>query len=427
MLDHLKETLHSLKHKSDYQLQIPVSSQGSSQGSTINQGHPRPNKEPNPQLISITQKCIDVFLASSQSNGEIGGLGYWQTANGYTAMARHDLYSGSDKNIQLLAQRVETVARHHPGLINEFNDDTLWWGHCLLDVYQVSCRPELAEMAVSLHRHVGKYVVKRGTHRVRDMDMGGAVLWTTKPKEDQVNAITTGLYAEFSARLAALVQDSPRGQMEWLRSAEVSLDWVLRCRYRAHEALVLDTIKLNSGECLDWTFTYNTGQAMSACVALFEAMHTEAGQDGGSYKGLKSAEQYLQLACEMASKSMHRSGWVEQEGVLTEHGAYGKGNHEPWKNNDAVGFKSVLIRALAKLYRVLGECGRETKLMREIGRFVEKQFEALQERSTNGKGQYGPWWNGPMECPTSHSQMAVLDVMAAIHLVRGEEVDRGNG
>jgi hypothetical protein len=419
MLDHLKETFHSLKQKHENQLQVAVS--------TPNQGQPKSNKEPDPQLIAITQKCINVFLASSQSNGEIGGLGYWQTANGYTAIALHDFYSGSDKNIQLLTQRAETVAKHHPGLINEFNDDTLWWGNCLLDVYQLNFRPELVEMAVSLHHHVGKYVIKRGAHCVKGMDMGGAVLWNSKPGVDQVNAITTGLYAELSARLAAVVQDSPRGQMEWLRGAEISLDWVFRCRYRAHEALVLDTIKLNSGECLDWTFTYNTGQAISACVALFEAMQPKAGQNEGSYKGLKSAEQYLLLACEMASKGMHRSGWVSQDGILTEHGAYGKGKHDPWKNNDAVGFKSVLIRALAKLYRVLGDCGRETQLKWEIGRFVERQFEALQEKDTNGKGQYGPWWDGPMECPTSHSQMAVLDVMAAVHLVRGVEVGRGNG
>ena len=33
----------------------------------------------------VAQQAIDVFLLSSQSNGEIGGIGHWQTANGYTA------------------------------------------------------------------------------------------------------------------------------------------------------------------------------------------------------------------------------------------------------------------------------------------------------------------------------------------------------
>lgn len=324
----------------------------------------------------------------------------------------------------MLARRLETVSSHHPDLINEFNDDTLWWGNCLLDIHQLNQSPENVRAVVKLQQHVSRSVVLRGAYRVRDMDMGGAVMWTTRAGEDQVNSITTGLYAEVCARLAGLVQDSPK-RREWLMEAERSLDWVLRCRYREHEALVLDTIKLKSKECVDWSFTYTTGQAISACVALFEALsmlHTETEhRDGKEYRGSKSAEQYLQLACEMARKSMCREGWVEQNGILTEHGAYGKGNHEPWKNDDAVGFKSVLVRGLAKLNRVLAmDTGKEnTQLKAEIGRFIENQFYALQERNTNGNGQYGPWWNGPMEMPTSHSQMAVLDVMAAIHLVKG--------
>lgn len=425
MLGHLKETLHSLKHKNDYQLQAPITSAGGSHIQTPNEAHhPNLKKETNPQLLSITQKCIEVFLASSQPNGEIGGIGYWQTANGYTAIALHDHYSGGTRNVPLLSQRLATVSSHHADLINEFNDDTLWWGNCLLDIHQLNQNPENIRAVVKLQTHVSGSVVPRGAFRVRDMDMGGAVMWTTRKGEDQVNSITTGLYAEVCARLAGLVQDSPK-RREWLAEAEGSLDWVFRCRYREREALVLDTIKLDSKECVDWSFTYTTGQAISACVALFEALsmlHTETGQrDGKEYRASKSAERYLHSACKMARKSMYREGWVEKDGVLTEHGAYGKGNHEPWKNDDAVGFKSVLVRGLAKLYRVLAVDGGRgyTQLRGEIGQFIEKQFDALQEKNTNGNGQYGPWWDGPMEMPTSHSQMAVLDVMAAIYLVKG--------
>lgn len=79
----------------------------------------------------------------------------------------------------------------------------------------------------------------------------------------------------------------------------------------------------------------------------------------------------------------------------------------------------MLVRALAKLYSALGK--EHEQLKSEIGDFIEKQFESLRKNNTNGNGQYGPWWGGPMEMPTSHSQMAVLDVMAAIHLVRGSK------
>ncbi|KAG9627930.1 hypothetical protein KCU64_g18079, partial [Aureobasidium melanogenum] len=132
----------------------------------------------------------------------------------------------------------------------------------------------------------------------------------------------------------------------------------------------------------------------------------------------KSPHEYLALACNMARKAICRDGWVEQDGTLTEHGAYGKGNHEPWKNDDAVGFKSVLLRSLAKLLKVLRDTNQEPDLQRQLTEFIKKQFDSLQQRNTNGNNQYGPWWNGPMEIPTSHSQMAALDVMAAIHLVQ---------
>lgn len=126
---------------------------------------------------------------------------------------------------------------------------------------------------------------------------------------------------------------------------------------------------------------------------------------------------YLKDACQMARHAMRRSSWVDEDGTLTERGAYGKDNHEAWKNDDAVGFKAILLRSLAKLYMVLRDYDLDHELQNLLRAFVQKQFDSLQQKNTNHKGQYGPWWNGPMDTPTSHSQLAALDVMASIHLV----------
>ena len=115
---------------------------------------------------------------------------------------------------------------------------------------------------------------------------------------------------------------------------------------------------------------------------------------------------------------MCRLGWVEADGTLTESGTYGRDNHKAWQNDDSIGFKSILLRSLAKLYKLLKEHDLNHDLQGALRRFIEKQFASLQQRDTNGNGQYGPWWNGPMDMPTSHSQLAALDVMAAIQLVR---------
>ncbi|THY93253.1 hypothetical protein D6C95_05920 [Aureobasidium pullulans] len=275
----------------------------------------------------------------------------------------------------------------------------------LLDPYYV-------DNAVKIWQHVRRSMLSPGQAKVRDMDMAGAVMWTTRPNEDQVNAITTGLFSELSARLA-LLQKPGRETAEMLDAAEKSFAWIERCRYRSNECIVLDTIKLKSQECVDWTFTYCTGQAIAAATAIFATL--SFGQQGSQCN--KSPHEYLSLACDMARKAICRNGWVEKD-VLTEHGAYGKGNHEPWKNDDAVGFKSVLLRSLAKLLKVLRDTNQEPDLQHQLTEFIKKQFDSSQKKNTNGNNQYGPWWAGPMEMPTSHSQMAALDIMAAIHLVQ---------
>ncbi|TIA45304.1 hypothetical protein D6C79_05754 [Aureobasidium pullulans] len=276
----------------------------------------------------------------------------------------------------------------------------------LLDPYYV-------DNAVKIWQHVRRSMLSPGQAKVRDMDMAGAVMWTTRPNEDQVNAISTGLFSELSARLA-LLQKPGRETAEMLDAAEKSFAWIERCRYRSNECIVLDTIKLKSQECVDWTFTYCTGQAIAAATAIFATL--SFGQQGSQCN--KSLHEYLSLACNMARKAICRNGWVEKDGILTEAGAYGKGNHEPWKNDDAVGFKSVLLRSLAKLLKVLRDTNQEPDLQHQLTEFIMKQFDSSQKNNTNGNNQYGPWWAGPMEMPTSHSQMAALDIMAAIHLVR---------
>jgi len=358
-------------------------------------------------LAHVSQGAIDMFFLSKQDNGEIGGIGYWQTANGYTAVVLYDVWSNTNRNRRVLEDQINRVTHFHPNLINEFNDDTLWWAQCCMAMYELTSSPHYLDIAIAIWNHVSRSVVRRGAHNVHNMDMGGGVFWTTKPGEDALNAITTGLFAELSALLATLPQGHhPRlpNHQTLVTSARASLDWITRCRYRAHDAIVTDTIKLRTSECVDWTFTYNTGALLSACVATYTATRDH---------------QYVVLGSTLARAAMSRDGWVDSNGVLTEAGAYGPERHKAHENNDAVGFKSVLLRALAKFYIVLRRFDLDSELAGLIAEFVRRNYRAVTERDTNGRNQYGPWWNGPMDLPTSHSQMAVLDVFAAVAAVGG--------
>jgi uncharacterized protein YyaL (SSP411 family) len=361
----------------------------------------------------ITQRAINIYMVSKKPNGEMGGIGWWQTANGYTAMALHDLWSNSSHNNDALCTAIRQCEANHKDLVNPFNDDMLWWGMLCLHMYSIKEDQWFLDQARGIWRHVRRSVCRKGEVFFQGKDMEGAVFWTTRPGEEQINAITTGLFAELSVRLALVAKSESReldlSYEEYIETARRSLGWILRCRYRPRQGLVLDNIKLKQGKVNDWVFTYNTGVTLGVCALLFEATEEE---------------EYMTLARHMALKAMTRTGpkgWVEDDGVLTEKRAYGRGTHDPWKPNDAVGFKAVLIRQLCTLYGVINRMrywDEKALLLRNmIKNFIGINFRSQLERNTNGKGQYGPWWAGPFECPTSHAQMAVLDVMAAVRLV----------
>ncbi|KAL2393591.1 hypothetical protein ABEF93_003807 [Exophiala dermatitidis] len=368
-----------------------------------------------PPLVNTTQAAIDVFLASKQANGQIAGLGYWQVANGYTAIALHDSWSNTTGNAGILHELLVEVETNVTNCIDDFNDDSMWWGIFLLEMYDLTQDSSHLSVAQNIWTHVRDFVIPPGKYIINGTDMEGGVMWSNMNNETQVNAITTGLFSELSARLA-LVQADVKAQKDFLQFAVYSLFWILRCRYVSDEFLVLDNINLETGKCFDWSFTYNTGQAIAAAMAVYDVMKRTPAQPAHS----PGAGTYLDMACNMARAAMTRPTWVDPDGTLTERGAYpgtGPNAKTASENDDAVGFKAVLLRSLAKLYRILLRDQTYPDLQEQLAKFIIWQYQSLQQRDTNGNGQYGPWWAGPMDLPTSHSQLAALDVMAAIHAV----------
>ncbi|EXJ85174.1 hypothetical protein A1O3_05849 [Capronia epimyces CBS 606.96] len=425
-------------------------------------------------LINTTQVAIDVFLASKQANGQISGLGYWQVANGYTAIALHDSWTNTSGNVEVLNELLTEVEANQTDCIDDFNDDSMWWGIFLLDMYDLTRDSHHLAVAQNIWAHVREYVIPPGKYVINGTDMEGGVMWSNKNNETQVNAITAGLFSELSARLALTLAPAPGSasasvpamvppdgsgshRQEFLDHAIFSLFWILRCRYVPAQYLVLDHIDLETGQSFDWTFTYNTGQAIAASIAVYDAMkqvqpqpqtrptaptHSNvAGLSPSTYPPTHSniaalspspsTDTYLDLACQMARHAMTRESWIDPDGTLTERAAYPgspPNQKSAAENDDAVGFKAVLVRSLAKLYRILSRDCLYPDVQDQLVRFIAWQFQSLQERDTtaNGTGQYGPWWAGPMDLPTSHSQLAALDVMAAIHAVAPAIADRGS-
>ncbi|KAK3625770.1 hypothetical protein LTR56_019398 [Elasticomyces elasticus] len=387
--------------------------------------------QPSDDYLAATQKCIDVYLLSQGPRGGINGIGWWQWANGYAAISLHDYWSGSNKNYQCLAGALRKCESQHRNFINEFNDDTLWFAICCTHAYSIGGDPWFLSRARQVWQYLNdrNSVCGRGWFNCCDHDMEGGVFWTTKPGEGYLNSITTGLYAELSVRLALLeppgapvdqrghqhflglrklIQQGHKqgGAEEYLEEARCSLGWILRCVYRPKDAVVMDGISTKDGRLTNWTFTYTTGVTIGVCALLYQATHED---------------DYMVLACHMAHRAMRNRGWVKENGVLVDLGAWGRAPGEPARNGDGVGFKSVLMRHLGTLYHTIRLTAVQLPLALQtaglIKDFVSINYRSQVERNTNGRGQYGPWWDGPYDAATSHSQLAVLDVMAAARLV----------
>lgn len=391
------------------------------------------------QRLETTRRAIDVFLLSKQLDGSIRGLGYWQTANGYTAIALHDLWAGSLHYKSLVESALSAIESAQPGFINEFNDDSMWWALASIAAYHAYGHNKVhLERAKQIHRHVANSVVERGQYEVHGMDMEGGVFWTTRPDEQNLNAITTGLFAELSGELAVL--EASEGNDDTRRSLQkhfhpirtskpltrkkihrslcetalYSLEWIRRCRLS--DSIIKDTIKVRDQELIDWIFTYNSGQCIGACVAIAKSF-----EEGSSHR-----DELLRCACHLAEAAMNLPYWHDADGILTEAHAYGPQNHEAHENDDAVGFKSILVRNLGKLYKELTRLTPDDPscffgtIRLHLQDYFILQFNSLQTVNVNEISQYGPWWAGPFDMPTSHAQMAILDVMAVIHLVEDD-------
>ncbi|KAI9731207.1 MAG: hypothetical protein M1834_005400 [Cirrosporium novae-zelandiae] len=445
---------------------------------------------PYSSLFPITTLAIKTYLLSQNpQTGQISGIGNWQIANGYTAICLHDRYSGTrtfedaiTAALQVYGSKCNGNGKKIGFVRNEFNDDALWWGCCLVAAWRAygdrngDVGRGWIENARGIQRMLveGGFWVEKSRFSVGDMDMEGGVFWTRRPEESALNSITTGLFAQLTADLAriemelgigadgcvgsaaaaegqAVVPESerkmqtktshsffnklqqvfhsqpdthdkastaPLPQLD-IHLASTSLAWIIRCRLHPTKNLITDTINIHTHNLIDWTFTYTTGQTIGACVALSKLAPTPTSHP---------RTYYLSLATDLAITAMQQTKqppWVTPAGILTEQTAYGPTNHRADQNNDAVGFKSILIRQLAALYEVLDptftdhendamEAARIRCLLRT---FINTQFLELQRVNVNSVGQYGPWWAGPFDTPTSHSQMAVLDVMAAVMLV----------
>lgn len=252
----------------------------------------------------------------SDSTNQFAGIGWWQAANAYSGLFKYDLATKSGtfavaagKLTALIGQLAPSSTLGGLGLVNDYNDDSLWYANACLDGYAAYGSGALLDQADHIWTWVhttsqimagGKTGVARTEPVSTTCNMVGGVYWTSHAQETYVNSITTALFMQVSARLYAIKKDP-----QYLNAATAALAWIQANTLDKATGLVV-TDGVTAGNCSKSTlqgFTYNTGVYIAGNVALAKAT---------------SSWNYL-WAAELAAENAMTTGiWSMGNGIITE-------------------------------------------------------------------------------------------------------------
>jgi len=187
--------------------------------------------------------------------------------------------------------------------------------------------------------------------------MVGGVYWRSEPTDPGINAVSTGLFASLAAELAFIHSNST-----YAKQAAISLEWIDNMLLQPN-GLVADHI---DGACTltDWLFTYNQGLYIRAYARL------------GSLSFAPNATQ-MAKATTAAYYAMNTTLWNNAQGLITGTFRYRntfalislrtlEDTGPTLGDDDGIGFKSVMIRALSGLHTLTQDAQVQADILRYI-------------------------------------------------------------
>ncbi|PPQ91191.1 hypothetical protein CVT25_001207 [Psilocybe cyanescens] len=321
------------------------------------------NTRPTSERISISQNAINTILPQlDASTGQFNGIGYWQAANAFSAMALQDQVAKTTTNKDVVVKNLKLVFG-------------LWKNY---DQFGV-----ITATQAQARKSPFKNFTLAGT--CDGVTMAGGVFWRPTTDDTAINSITTGL----SAYLFETTSDP-----KYLSAATLSASWL-----KAHN--IASSSSSNPGILLDtedgatcarspasWLFTYNSGK-------FVEGLSVLAGVTGNS--------EWSQLMLTTVAAAVKNAPWQGSNGIITEGASTDS-------NNDSVGFKAIFIRGLREAFR---RTPQNNSLRILIHSYVDVQYNALLDLASTGN-EYSANWLGPKPAGfTSWGQLAALDVLVA--------------
>ncbi|KAJ3992205.1 endo-1,6-alpha-mannosidase [Lentinula boryana] len=345
------------------------------------------------ERISIAQSAITAILPQlDTSTAQFNGIGYWQSANVFSAMANFDHLASSTMYKDQVIDGLTTAFKLYPDF-----DPYLWWATAAYYAYRAYGDSSMLSMAVTTWNHVSNYVVtaadaQSNTQPNKDFTivstcygetMAGGVFWRPTSDDTGINSITTGLYTTLSAYLAETTSNAT-----YTNAAILSAQWIQNLQINEN-GIILDGV---SGEdctrtAASWLFTYNSGKYLEGLSVL---------------KDVTGAAIWKSLMTNITAAAVKSPVWQGSDGIITEGASTAS-------DNDGVGFKAIFIRGLDEV-SVRSSDNSDLQIL--IHSYVDVQYNALLELAADGTS-YSPSWPGPPQEFTSWGQMAALDVMVS--------------
>lgn len=292
-------------------------------------------------------------------------VGWWNSANALTALIDHAERTGATAYRYAVA---DTFDKNRSGsFINEYMDDTAWWGLAWVRAYDLTGEARYLDMA----RRDADYL-----WTFRDDVCGGGVWW--RDDKTYKNAITNELFV----KLSAAIHNRTPGDRAYLERALDVWRWFDRSGMINAEGLVNDGL---DGACRNngaTTWTYNQGVVLGALVELHRA--TGDATLLSRARGLADAS--------TGSPALNFGGVLREPCEADGCGA------------DGPSFKGIYARNLGELDRALPD--------HPYRGYLRRQADAL-AGSRNTLDQYGLRWAGPFDAADAARQHSALDALTA--------------
>lgn len=334
-----------------------------------------------PQGWSATQQAAAAVQALQSWYEPASGLyaapsGWWNAANAITALVNYERVAHDSTYLPAIANtfaQAQTGSSGHANFVNDYYDDTGWWGLAWIDAFDLTGNQAYLSMAETIFAAM--------TTGWDTAACGGGSWWSTK--RTYKNAIANELFLSVAAKLANRTSGSASaGYLAW---AQKEWLWFKASGMINSAGLINDGLtSTNPNACTNnhgITWSYNQGVILDGLVELSKAT--------GDPSLLTQAQTIANAVLAPGSPLL------TSDGILVDHGVNG---------NDAPQFKGVFVRNLMALYAAAPNASYKT--------FAQANAASIWNRDDTWY-RFGALWQGPVDSTDAIRQSSALDALVA--------------